>query len=90
MSMFLYLHVCGVEIARIEGRGWVVLVDNASFAMELLQAVNGQRGGPLAIKTKFGWILSGAEDVSSSGVCLVRASSHCLNQHKITVYLMLS
>ena len=57
-----YLLDKGVEVPHLEGEVGLLLGNNAALAMEPLQIVNSQNGGPFAMKTRLGWIISGVEN----------------------------
>ena len=65
----------GVEAAHISGEVDLILGSNAALAMEPLQVVNSENGGPLAIQTRFGWIISGNGNTKSPNVNSMRVPS---------------
>ena len=70
-----YLQEQGVEIKQIEGEVGLLLGNNAALAMEPLQVVNSENGGPFAVKTRFGWILSGGGSLTSLSVNSIMATN---------------
>ena len=72
---FKYLRDQGVNIQEIEGEVGLLLGNNAALAMEPLEIVNSENGGPFAVRTRFGWILSGVGDLTSSNVNSILATT---------------
>ena len=70
-----YLQEKGVEIAQIDGDVGLLLGSNAALAMEPLEVVNSQNGGPFAIRTRFGSILGGGGCIESATVNSVWVTS---------------
>ena len=67
-NMYQYLRERGVYIAEVEGDVGLLLGTNAALAMEPLEVVNSKDGGPYAIRTRFGWIISGGENLGNPSV----------------------
>ena len=70
-----YLLDKGVEVAHINGDVDLLLGSNAASAMEPLQVVNSENGGPFAIQTRFGWVISGTGNAKSPNVNSMLISS---------------
>lgn len=72
---------------RIEGLSVGLLIGiNCSMALEPLECIYSEQGGPTAIKTRLGWVVSGSNDssvdksVSKSVKCnLLSVNDSCLN-----------
>ena len=60
----LYLQNQGVKIYPVDGPIEILLGSNAAQAMEPLEVVRSQQGGPFAVRTRLGWILGGAKNAS--------------------------
>ena len=56
-----HLRKQGVYIRTIQGPIELLLGGNAALAMEPLQVIRSENGGPFAIRTRFGWVLGGAK-----------------------------
>ena len=65
-SKWQYLLDGGVHIEeRVEGEVGLLLGNNVAATMEPIEVIPGQDGGPFAVRTRYSWVLGGAERASA-------------------------
>ena len=81
LSKWPYLLDEGVKIEEsLEGEVGLLIGNNVAAATEPIQIVPSQNGGPFAVRTRYGWILGGAEKMNETRLKAHRLQLHTENE----------